>query len=244
MTSKVVVGINSKSWYSDNSMMIQGILKPYVQSIENNIEKEKNNYFQGRKTQLIIEDKENGIAQEVEYYQGMDNSTFCIEDVIKELFPNLQRRSALITLFSFFEVQLDVLCLHLQSENPSFIAFENYTKYNGIDGSTKYLQKIAKLPIDKSNSVWGEIIKIKHIRNNLVHNDGKVQLIEKKHLTPTLKYIEKCKYLDQDNHGKIIIKEGYLNQLLNIFDDFFRDIDKQLLFFNENRSFTIEDFVW
>lgn len=51
----------------------------------------------------------------VTLHKGLDSDTWSLEMVFEDYFPSLQRRSAVITLYSFFENELDKLCRRVKS---------------------------------------------------------------------------------------------------------------------------------
>ena len=59
-------------------------------------------------------------------------------------FPNLQRQSALVTLFSFVEYELDGLCELFQKELGSRVELSDL-KGSGIDRAILYLERVAGL---------------------------------------------------------------------------------------------------
>mgnify|MGYP003576036763 CR=1 FL=1 len=51
----------------------------------------------------------------IRHHGGLDDESWDLHDVFEDYFPNLQRASAVITLFAFFERELEDLCNLIQS---------------------------------------------------------------------------------------------------------------------------------
>ena len=73
-----------------------------------------------------------------------------------EYFPSLQRRSALLTVCSYFEHELDKLCRLYQSEKGFAVTVDGM-RGRGIDRSTRYLEKVAGLNVHNTSPEWQEI---------------------------------------------------------------------------------------
>ncbi len=231
-----------RGWYGNVIFEIR-LLYGYVESVEHQIDESINRLHRAKQTEII--EYEDGSASIITSYHGIDDFTYHLDTIFKEYFPNLQRRSALITLFSFFEHQLDDLCIRFSNIGKVAVKFDVFQcKDTGIDRSTKYIKEVVGLTLDHGRGPWNEIKNIQSIRNILVHNDGKLKDEDKdkdkvtkkdKVNEATKKYA--CKHgllslLPGECEGtyeigeEIKINEAYLPHVISTFAHYFKEIDQ------------------
>lgn len=160
-----------------------------------------------------------------EYYEGFDGLTFALDDLFEDDIPSLIRSSALISIYSSMEFEIQKLCNILQDKEKFNIRYVDL-KNKGLEESLKYLSKIAEIDICKKSLLWNKFINIRRIRNIIVHYDG---VIPAKHDNSTVKKAMKTTPgIDLKFDKKIIIKNGFLDYLLNFFSEVVEDMGKQL----------------
>jgi len=98
------------NWYKYDAHFSIHLLRTYIDIVEEGVQKSIE-AFNKDKQVLIAE----GLPEEGHYiaseeYRGIDDSTFDLEGIFEGFFPNLQRAAGLMTLFSFFENELEKLC--------------------------------------------------------------------------------------------------------------------------------------
>lgn len=214
----LIIERSPRSWYSDVLFELD-LLRSYTASIEKQIIESINAFHREKQTQIHEIDPEQSYADIVTTHQGLDDSTYHLATIFEEYFPSLQRRSALITLFSFLEYQLDELC-RLFANDQKFPVSLNDLKDKGIDRSYRYLKKVVGLQIDNSTLTWQNIKRIQGLRNEIVHNDGKLK-IEK-----TIEYARDSGLLFGDD--EVQIKEGYLAYVIEAFGEYFKEVNKHI----------------
>lgn len=112
----------------------------------------------------------------------------------------------------------------------------------GVNRSVKYLKKITDLNIDIAGTIWIEINHINNIRNLFVHNRGMLKGYDflemydfnfddepakpssKDKNYQEKKFINGNKFLYVKDNA-IIIKEGYLKQVIETYSSFYKAID-------------------
>jgi hypothetical protein len=82
-------------------------LDAYARDIEDQIVRGMEGFRENKRTEIIEADNEEEAERFTEIHNGLDDGIWNLTEILKEYFPNLQRRSALITIFSFFEHELD-----------------------------------------------------------------------------------------------------------------------------------------
>jgi hypothetical protein len=128
----------------------------------------------------------------------------------------LQRRSALLTVCSYFENELDKLCRLYQSEKGFSVTVDDL-RDKGIDRSTNYLQKVAGLDVHHASQEWREIKNIQKIRNNIVHRAGKLRDDQ-----AVVDWMNRLKSLSRDDEGEIVVGEGFLSHVIQTYARYFK----------------------
>ncbi|MBL8205396.1 MAG: hypothetical protein JNM09_14260 [Blastocatellia bacterium] len=213
----VIEWSSPRVWYS-NVQFESDLLRSYAKSVEGQIQESIDKYHREKVVEIDETDSEYG-PNIKEHHQGVDGSTYHLDTIFEDYFPNLQRRSALITQFSFLEYQIDELCRLFANENNFSLSLKDLNG-KGIDRSYCYLTKVVGLKIENDTSTWNKLKRIQGLRNEIVHNDGKLKDAKIK------SYVNTSPYLSGEDEVKI--KEGYLNYVLDTFDIYFKAIDNQI----------------
>jgi len=206
-------------WYSDIVLELH-LLRGYIDSIEHQITDSISRYHSEKQTEVIY-DPDDMPGTIITSHHGVDDTLYHLDTIFENFFPDLQRRSALITLFSFLEFQLDDLCKRYAEEKNFVISFTDL-KGSGIDRSTLYLEKVVGLPLDKESAIWMEIKNIQSARNVIVHNNGKLKKGDK-----IIKYAH-----DQDllsGEDELRINAAYLPYVIETFNYYSREIDALII---------------
>ncbi|MFA4935495.1 MAG: hypothetical protein WC568_06635 [Candidatus Methanoperedens sp.] len=97
-----------------------------------------------------------------------------------ELYPNIHRKSFIITCYSYFEKELFTLCKNLKESKQYSLDVTN-SEGKGIEKVKNYLNEVRYFDISKHNKTktWPEITNIRKIRNLIVHNDGILDRLDK-----------------------------------------------------------------
>ena len=214
------------NWYQYEIKLLIELLKVYISNVENQIKSSVKQYNKkiekGRVYKVIKVLNDEAPSDIIDTHEGLDSLTWDLEKIFKEYFPSLQRRSALITLFSVFEHTLNDLCILFQNTENYKIGFKDL-KGKGIDRSIMYLELVSDIPIDKGNNIWERVKLIQNIRNIVVHNDGG---LIKDDGTPKdeFKIVKQNNFLSGEK--EVFVEEGYLNYVLESFNALFKYIDK------------------
>ena len=156
-----------KFWYEFYMRPTFELMKGYINSIENQIELNIQDF---QKNKVDIELNNDSYTTE---YQGLDDQSWNLYEIFQNHFPNLQRKSALITLTNMFEYELDQLCARYIKEYKYNTELSKI-KGKGLDRSTKYLKDVCGIEIHKADHRWEKIKQIQNLRNIIVHQDGNI----------------------------------------------------------------------
>src|SRR6267154_5377915 len=86
----------SVNWYKYDSKFSIELLKAFVKKVESQIDSGILDFTKNKKKEFIVEDEENKIGSLIEYYGGLEDQTWDLDELFKIHFPNLQRKSALL----------------------------------------------------------------------------------------------------------------------------------------------------
>lgn len=205
------------TWLSEVQYEIH-LLRVYVEKTEEQVTESIAEYHREREF-LTYETGDPEFPEEGFFvHRNVDGSTFHLPTIFEDYFPNLQRRSALITLFSFLEHELVRLCNHLQREkNLSILLTEWQVRDKGIIRTIKYLKRKAGLPINNGRGPWQEIRCIQELRNDIVHRNAKLKEAE------TINYALRSGWLSVED-GEVKIEAGYLMHIIDVFHSYFEQI--------------------
>jgi hypothetical protein len=207
------------NWYPSEVAGSVELLTAYVTDIEEQVCKGISGY-QLRAEKVFVEPQFDGEpGRVVTVHKDLDDHTWDLRTIFEEYFPSLQRRSALVTLFSFFEHELDALCKRIKSQDGYKLSLADVAG-RGIIRSTTYLTKVAGVTDIRDSPEWHEIKNIQMVRNLIVHADGKLPSPPDPRSAPTAAYIEKSPHLGGTREVELL--EGYLDHALRTCDAYFR----------------------
>jgi hypothetical protein len=211
------------NWYKYDAQFSIELLRKYIRGVEQQVNSSVNAFRKREKEIQVLEEAEEGYADAVETYQGLDDSTWDLTGIFETYFPNLQRRSGLITLYSFLEHELEQLCgLFVETEKMKLSL--NDIRGTGIERSSLFLEKVVGLQIDRSTILWQEIRNTQKVRNLVVHNDAKLHDRAGKPKDEVIRYVRASPYLSGED--EINVHGGYLSHVLETFDRHFQEITK------------------
>jgi len=216
------------SWYQNEISLSAELIDSFVKGVEKQAAESIVKYEEEKETHVLEDvagEGEEKYARAVETHRGLDNETWDLETIFKEYFPSLQRRSAFLTVWGYFEHELDELCSLYKSEKGFGLDLSDL-KRDGIDRSTSYLQKVAGLKVHKESQEWNCIKKIQKVRNIVAHRDGRLQDREGKPIKEVINYINDMQSLS--GNGEIKLKEGFLAYVVDTFRAYFRLISESI----------------
>src|ERR1039458_6828319 len=108
------------NWYRYDVSFSAELIGSFVDGIEKQAAESFDNYERGNKIEVVEH-----YARSV--HQGLNDETWDLPTIFREYFPNLQRRSALLTVYSYFEHELNKLCRLYESEKKVALRSEEHT---------------------------------------------------------------------------------------------------------------------
>lgn len=213
------------NWYEYDVRGSIELLECYVTDIEAQVEKGMAN-FEAQVEEVVIEGNHpDEPPRFVNVHQGLDDGTWDLQAIFREYFPNLQRRSALITLFSFFEHELNKVCSLLQATERYNVSLRDINGA-GIERAKTYLCKVGSLEIDPAAPAWNEVKNVQALRNLFVHADGRLRNRDGQENTVVARYVEASPLLDGTTEA--LLRTGYLKHVLDSFNTYFVLVDQAI----------------
>ena len=150
----------------------------------------------------------------------------------KDSFPSIQRNAVFITIYSELEDVLKFLCRALARKIGC--AIQTYKWRGGILEKVKAcLEQDIGIEMSRIMSLWDEVIKIRKIRNTIVHNGGWLDNREESD-AELIDYITNkkpsIKLLDSkgDDFYKIQLSDSSLFEVIDTFDQFLKGLLKDM----------------
>lgn len=199
------------------------LLSAYVQDIEMQVLRSIEEYKKNTTKAIIESHIPDEPPRVVALHKGLDDETWHFPEVFEVYFPSLQRRSALITLYSFFENELEKLCERIRTQEKLRVKVTDMTD-SGVKRSVLFLDKAAGINTGLDSNAWELIQDIKRIRNLVVHADGRLLDDRGERKKKESAIVEKDPLLEGDE--EVLLRDGYLAEVLKAFDEYFNIIDK------------------
>lgn len=195
-----------------SSALVEGKLKvelskfrEYYQAIENKFQSDKKS-IEDMKDSSIYDDMN---EFERDYYN------------IELHHLDIHSKSCLVTLYSYLESFLNYFCEYLYELNGRKLKYTDLSG-TGIFRARLYLLKVEGVDFDQINNRWNQIKGFNLIRNNIVHESGKVGKDK------LIKFIETNENLSINNFDDVRIESGYIHELIDIIESFILNIHTQV----------------
>lgn len=153
--------------------------------------------------------------ERAEYYENSNDEYW----ELSKVYPNIQRQSELISIYSILENTINRICLTYQASIENPVKMKDLEANGIIDQGRRYLEKVVLLDFPTNHKSWKEITKIQQIRNSFAHAAGHVETGNR----DLIKYINQSQYLELKNN-KIEILNGFSEHCLSTFEEFFNEL--------------------
>jgi hypothetical protein len=197
------------------------LLNTYVSDIERQVEKGVLDFEKNAQESVVEGTYPEEPPRVITTHLGLNDETWDLQTIFREHFPSLQRRSALITLFSFFEHELNELCVQFRKTEKYKLGLRDVSG-TGIERARTYLSKVAALELDPSSVSWNEVKNVQALRHLFVHADGRFPDGSEQERGGLRQYVEASKYLSVGT--EVVVGGGYLNHVLAAFEEYFGQV--------------------
>ena len=204
------------------------LLIGFADSTESQISSQIQNYRENKQNIVIEHDGMPEADYMVTEFAGLASDTWDLESVFSEYYPNLHRRSAVLTIVGVFEHELDKLCTKCFEEFDLETSLEE-AGGKGLERAIKYLSKVVKVETHKSTQTWQTVLKIVKLRNALIHQDGKVVDQAGNEITAITEHCKAVDSLSIDENNQLVLREGYLHFVLDTYRTYIELVNSSLL---------------
>lgn len=169
---------------------------------------------------------EEGIYEQIEHYQGLDEHAgdIILDDVFESYFPSLQRRSALLTLIATYEHELEMFCDFYAQKHQTPVKL-NDMKGKGLERVHLFVKKL--IGLEQSGS-FAEIKKLIKLRNSCAHNDARLTTNDGQ-LVREIKYLIDEPLIKVSQSGqRVHLHEGFLAYVLEKLNDYVIEIKTEI----------------
>jgi len=155
-------------------------------------------------------------SQKEGLYESYDEDYFTLSTEL----PTIFRYSMLTACVSAFDKYLtDTAVNYAQVKNVA-VRIEDL-RGNGIVRAQQYFQKVVRMDFPEHNPAWKDIIKVRDLRNCVVHSDGYIP----EHKKDLLAWITKTPGIKLANGCVIILEPGFIHTVLGWYNSFLVDFD-------------------
>ncbi len=145
------------------------IFKEYIIDNRTNINKVKEEFIKRVNVEL---EKYPGQEQDIhEHYEDQYYQ-------YTEFYPAIFNNSTLLSLYSFFELNLKELCHTMETYQGLRIKLKDLSGQNYVEKSRRYLELVVGIDLSDLQSTWEKITFYQRIRNKIAHNNSSI--VEKK----------------------------------------------------------------
>lgn len=161
-------------------------------------------------------------------------NTFFEDDIHKyhKILPIYTFNPTLLMLYGLLETWLKKLCDYHHKRRFSNIKVSDLAGNNYIEKSRKYLNLVADIDIESTETEWREIVLAQKIRNCIAHNNSNIitnrqAKIEKQELYNIIK--EDNRFDFDERQGNFFIRDKeYLFDIIKLFKSYLTNITTQL----------------
>lgn len=215
-----IVG-GTDNWYDQYVLASIDLIEAYIEQCEISNSFAITEYHRYKREE--IEEWEHGASIST-HFRLIDGTTFSANDIITNVFPNMNRHSTLVLIMSMFEKILKNLCDRV---NIFFNLNKPFTKGKGslLSNINTYLKTTAKLQFSEClDSQWSDLLVLQSIRNNITHNFGYF-VDDNKYVS---QYIEGNKNISLAEDNEILLYHEFLKDLIPNFRIFCKDLQEAI----------------
>ena len=176
-------------------------------------------------SEKFFKERQKKLKYENEYYDDL-NEKF----LFYKWFPNIQRRSFIVSLVSIFEKEAKLYCTILNEYKKVKIKFSDLHG-SAIEKFINYTINLAEINYEIEQKVFDDIKSLIEVRNCIVHSDGNIKNYDKKSVIK--KFAKTFDGITFEN-DQIFISYKFCQAALKLISDFFNDVYKGGVYRYEN----------
>ncbi|NDZ12776.1 hypothetical protein C7T35_10465 [Variovorax sp. WS11] len=208
-------------WYPFKASPSAELLRAYADDVNAQVKQSIEAYRYDSEEEDVETDDYPPQVKTVRHHRGLDDESWDLHDVFEDYFPNLQRASAVITLFAFFERELEDLCNLIQSIEGYGMNVRD-VHGSGIERAVTYLEKVCGIDTYRGSKEWAEVKAIQLVRGTLAHG-GRADLEQHKKLKDAIDASEHLSYSDE-----LKVAPDYAGYVIAAFSRYFAVLHRSI----------------
>lgn len=150
--------------------------------------------------------------------------------VIEEIHIGLYRKSTLVSVYSFLENSLNILCRHMHKQYGYALEVADL-RGEGIVRARLYLEKMSGINFSLINGEWSKIYSFNKIRNCIVHSEGNIKV--SRSAAQLANIVNASPGLSLINEGYIKVERVYIDDIITTIEEFMNKLYDQIFSLNE-----------
>lgn len=208
-------------WFPFKASPSAELLQAYAQDVNAQIKQSIEAYRYDSEEEEVETDDYPPEVKTIRHHRGLDDESWDLRDVFEDYFPNLQRASAVITLFAFFERELEDLCNLIQSTEEYRLSVQEVYG-SGIERAVTYLEKVCGIDTNKGSKEWAEVRAIQFVRGLMAHG-GRADLEQNRKLKEAIEASDHLKYTDE-----LKVAPEYTGHVIGAFSRYFAVLHRSI----------------
>lgn len=147
-------------------------------------------------------------------------------------FPSIHRESLVITMYNFFEDQLNRLCEIFAESIECRLKLKDLHG-QGIERAFLFLTKAVGIDFSTMGKEWPYIKSVNSLRNQIVHNGG---ILPSEVDNKLNQFVEKNTHLSGSAGNSVQLHDGFIQELITIQIEFFDKLDNEVQKFIQNTN--------
>ena len=189
--------------------------------------------FWSKENQNLQSEVNDGLKKHSEEYHEdiIDVYAFDLHET-QSKFPSIHRESLVITIYNFLEAQMDELCSILSESINTNIELKDL-QGKGITRARLYLTKVANLNLSKVTLEWDYIKNVNKLRNQIVHNAGR---LPSEPNDPLNLFISQIASLSGTPGECVSVMPYFIEEFIDKLDSFFEKLNEEVQIFIQSSS--------
>ncbi len=159
-----------------------------------------------------------------EYHQDIIENYSLVLHLNQSKYPNIHRKSLVITIYNFLEAQLKELCVIISESINSKIKLKDLHG-KGIERIFLYLSKVAELDLSKMGREMPYIKNVNALRNQIVHCDGSLPKEAEHKLN---KFVSQNSNLSGSPGDNVSLSSRFIIEFIELLIEFFDKLSEEV----------------
>lgn len=174
---------------------------------------------------IQISPEEDFPYQTIDHYMGLYSNDVDLDNMFKDYYPSVTRRSAFLTMYGMLEHDFEKLCNAYTVTKQSNIKL-SHLRGSGFERGDLFARTIMGM---KSSKHFSVIKKITKLRNLCAHNDARFLTNDNQEINEAVDLMREYPELFGKDGNQVNFKAGCLDFFKFSFRNYFNDVEQALL---------------